>query len=39
MIMFKVLLGDMFEVVEHNAVVEDDIFPKSLIGATIQDGG
>jgi len=33
--MFKVSLGDMFEVVEHNAVVGDDIFLKSLIGATM----
>ena len=39
MIMFILLLGDIFEVVGRIAAVEDVIFPKSLIGATMQDGG
>ena len=39
MIMFILLLGDIFEVVGYIAAVEDIIFPKSLIGTTIQDGG
>jgi len=37
--MFILLLGDIFEVVGHITVVEDIIFPKSLIGTTMQDGG
>jgi len=37
--MFILLLGDIFKVVGGIAIVEDVIFPKSLIGATMQDGG
>ena len=37
--MFILLLGDMFEVIGYIAVVEDVIFPKSLISTTMQDGG
>ena len=36
---FESLLGDMLSVAECIAGVEVVILPKSLIGATIQDGG
>jgi len=36
--MFELLFGDMLLVVECKAGVKVVIFPKSLIGAIIQDG-